>query len=42
MVDGKIETEDFSTILMKSTTGTSATYAIEESQIKKLKTFLGF
>ena len=42
MVAGKIETEDFGAILMKSTTGTGATYAMTESQIKKLKTFLGF
>lgn len=41
MVEGKIKTKDFGTILMKST-GTTATYYMTESQIKKLKKFLGF
>jgi hypothetical protein len=42
LVDGKIETKDFGTILMKSPTGSSATYSMSESQINKLKKFLGF
>lgn len=40
--DGKIETKDFGVIIMKQTNGTSATYEMTESQIKQLRTFLGF
>jgi ankyrin repeat protein len=43
LVDGKIETEDFGTILVtRKTVSTSFTYLMTESQIKKLKAFLGF
>jgi ankyrin repeat protein len=41
MVDGKIETEDFGTFRLRSV-GMSFSYMMTESQIKKLKTFLGF
>jgi hypothetical protein len=40
--DGKIETEDFGIIIIKRTTGTTATYQMTDNQIKKLTAFLGF
>jgi hypothetical protein len=42
MVDGKIETKQFGTILMATTTGTSAEYRMTEAQIKAVKKYLGF
>ena len=42
MIDGKIETKYFGTILFKSEGAASGTYYMTDSQIKKLKEFLGF
>ncbi|MFQ5750859.1 MAG: hypothetical protein ACE5HI_02585 [bacterium] len=42
MIDGKIETKDFGTILLKSARGASSTYYMTDRQIKKIKEFLGF
>jgi hypothetical protein len=42
MVDGKIETKQFGTILLKSEGPASGTYYMTDGQIKKIREFLGF
>ena len=42
LTDGKIETKEFGTILMEMQGFNSATYYMTDSQIMKIKEFLGF